>query len=160
MEFSTSISTRFGTFHLACNQDGLTRIILPGKVFLKTGKDVNNAPDLVIKATVQIQEYCEGKRTIFDLPLSPQGTEFQLQVWRIISSIPYGKTLSYGEIAARLGNRKKARAVGGAANANPIPLVIPCHRVIGADGSLTGFAGGLKLKDQLLRFEQDNNSRT
>ncbi|MEA2114015.1 MAG: methylated-DNA--[protein]-cysteine S-methyltransferase, partial [Thermodesulfobacteriota bacterium] len=87
------------------------------------------------------------------LPLSPQGTPFQLAVWELMQQIPYGETRSYGELAAGLGNPNKARAVGGAANKNPLPMVIPCHRVMGANGKLTGFAGGLATKQFLLSLE-------
>lgn len=111
------------------------------------------APNFLSEAAKQIVEYCEGNRTSFDFPLSIQGTEFQRRVWNIISRIPYGQTMSYGDIAEELGSRNKARAVGGAANANQLPLAIPCHRVVGSNGSLTGFAGGIKLKKLLLELE-------
>ncbi len=101
----------------------------------------------------QINDYFAGKRKKFDLALAPEGTTFQRQVWRELDKIPYGETRSYGEIAAGVGRPKGARAAGGAIGSNPIALVIPCHRVIGADGSLTGFGSGLPVKRQLLRLE-------
>lgn len=101
----------------------------------------------------QITEYFAGKRRDFDLPLHPQGTTFQLSVWAELRKIPYGRTLSYGELAERVGNRKGSRAVGAANGANPISLVVPCHRVIGSDGSLTGYGGGLPIKEALLKLE-------
>jgi len=101
----------------------------------------------------QLNAYFAGRLRVFDLPLRPQGTEFQLQVWRALRIIPYGDTWSYGQLAARLRRPKASRAVGAANGQNPIPVIIPCHRVIGADGSLTGFGGGLSIKRQLLALE-------
>ncbi|MDD2772325.1 MAG: methylated-DNA--[protein]-cysteine S-methyltransferase [Elusimicrobiales bacterium] len=101
----------------------------------------------------QLQLYFAGKLRKFDLPLDLRGTPFQMRVWRGLCAIPYGKTLSYGELARRVGNPRAARAVGMANNRNRIGIVVPCHRVIGADGSLTGYAGGLCLKERLLKHE-------
>jgi len=101
----------------------------------------------------QLREYFAGKRTTFDLALIPQGTEFQVKVWNELRRIPYGETISYKQLAERIGKPKAVRAVGAANGANPIPIVIPCHRVIGNDGSLTGFGGGLPLKKRLLELE-------
>ncbi|MFQ5668685.1 MAG: methylated-DNA--[protein]-cysteine S-methyltransferase [Candidatus Binatia bacterium] len=104
-------------------------------------------------ALTQLREYFAGRRRAFDVPLDPAGTPFQQRVWQMIAAIPYGQTVSYGEIARDLGNRQVTRAVGAAVGANPIPIIIPCHRVIGADGSLTGYGGGLRMKAWLLRHE-------
>ncbi|HEY6341450.1 MAG TPA: methylated-DNA--[protein]-cysteine S-methyltransferase [Bryobacteraceae bacterium] len=101
----------------------------------------------------QLREYFAGRRREFELPLDPEGTEFQKNVWRELQGIPYGRTISYGELARRIGNPKASRAVGAANGANPIPIVIPCHRVIGANGKLTGFGGGLPIKEKLLDLE-------
>ena len=101
----------------------------------------------------QLKAYFEGKLQDFDLPLSPQGTEFQLKVWKTLRTIPYGKTWSYGELARRIRRPDAQRAVGAANGQNPIPVIVPCHRVIGADGSLTGFGGGLPIKQKLLALE-------
>ncbi|WP_342380563.1 methylated-DNA--[protein]-cysteine S-methyltransferase [Myxococcus stipitatus] len=101
----------------------------------------------------QLGEYFAGRRRGFDLPLAPQGTEFQLQVWRELANIPFGGTISYAELALRLDKPTATRAVGAANGRNPIPIVLPCHRVIGTDGSLTGFGGGLPTKQFLLRLE-------
>lgn len=106
-----------------------------------------------VRAAAQLTEYFAGKRKVFDLPLDPQGTEFQKRVWQALREIPYGTTCSYGEIAAKVGNPKASRAVGGANNKNPIAIVIPCHRVIGANGSLVGYASGLQTKEALLKLE-------
>jgi methylated-DNA-[protein]-cysteine S-methyltransferase len=104
-------------------------------------------------AARQLREYFAGRRTEFDFPMEPQGTPFQLAVWKRLTEIPYGETISYGELARRVGNPKAARAVGAANRANPLPIVVPCHRVIGADGTLTGFGGGLPVKEALLALE-------
>ncbi len=102
----------------------------------------------------QLDEYFAGERTAFDLDLEPHGTEFQLQVWGALASIPYGETASYGDIARAVGRPRAVRAVGGANNANPISIIVPCHRVIGSDGSLTGYGGGLEVKRALLALER------
>jgi len=109
---------------------------------------------LIKKAAKQLTEYFSKKRTKFDLPLSPAGTEFQLSVWRALETIPFGETRSYMDIAVQIGNPKACRAVGMANNRNPIAIIIPCHRVIGRDGSLTGFGGGLDAKQYLLDLEK------
>lgn len=101
----------------------------------------------------QLAEYFAAGRRTFDLPLAPRGTEFQRRVWRALREIPYGETISYGELARRIGMPSASRAVGLANGANPLPILVPCHRVIGADGSLTGFGGGLPIKRQLLALE-------
>lgn len=102
----------------------------------------------------QLREYFEGKRRAFQLPLAPEGTPFQLRVWNALVEIPYGETLSYGQLASRIGDRSAARAVGLANGSNPLPIVIPCHRVIGSNGKLTGYGGGLAVKQQLLALER------
>lgn len=108
---------------------------------------------LLREAKRQLREYFAGSRSRFDLPLAPAGTLFQRRVWEELQKIPYGETISYGTLAARIGNPKAGRAVGMANHRNPIAIIIPCHRVIGADGSLTGYGGGLPLKEKLLALE-------
>ncbi len=102
----------------------------------------------------QLRAYFAGERKQFDLPLEMEGTEFQLSVWRELQRIPYGETISYLELARRIGNPKAVRAVGLANGQNPIPIIVPCHRVIGSDGSLTGFGGGMENKRKLLELER------
>ena len=109
---------------------------------------------LLAQAQRQLEEYFAGQRTAFDLPLRPQGTAFQRSVWQALQAIPYGETRTYGQIAAAVGRPKASRAVGGACHCNPIGIIIPCHRVVGASGSLTGYAGGLNRKAALLALEQ------
>ena len=113
---------------------------------------------LTNKAATQLQEYLAGRRKRFDLPLEPEGTAFQLSVWQAVSSIPYGQTRSYSWVADRIGKPRAARAVGMANNRNPLPVFIPCHRVIGASGKPAGYAGGLKLKEFLLDLERRSAS--
>ncbi len=108
---------------------------------------------ILMTAEIQLKEYFMGQRTSFDIPLEPEGTEFQKRVWQELSKIPYGQTISYGEQARRLGRPKAARAVGAANGKNPIGIIVPCHRVLGASGALTGFAGGIETKKQLLAIE-------
>lgn len=120
---------------------------------LRPGKDWRAAAAPFAQAQTQLGEYFRGTRRSFELALAPEGTPFQLAVWRALSAIPYGETVSYGEIARRLGLEAGARAVGLANGANPLPIIVPCHRVIGADGTLTGFGGGLQIKRSLLALE-------
>ncbi len=105
----------------------------------------------------QLSEYFAGERKEFDLPLALSGTEFQASVWQALQEIPYGETASYGAIAKQIGRPKAVRAVGAANGRNPIPIIVPCHRVIGSSGDLTGFGGGLDTKAELLRLEAENN---
>jgi methylated-DNA-[protein]-cysteine S-methyltransferase len=112
------------------------------------------AVDALRRAASQLSEYFAGVRTTFDVPLDPQGTAFELAAWTALRAIPYGRTVTYGEQARRLGDVRKARAVGAANGRNPISIIVPCHRVIGADGSLTGFGGGLAAKAWLLDHER------
>lgn len=109
---------------------------------------------LISEAVNQLREYFKGDRKIFTVPLKPDGTDFQQKVWKALTEIPYGQTTSYGEIAEKIGKPGGARAVGNANNKNPIAIMIPCHRVIGANGSLTGYAAGLNIKKQLLSLEK------
>ena len=103
--------------------------------------------------STQLAEYFDGRRHVFELPLAPEGTPFQLRVWNALLDIPYGETISYGELAVRIGDRSASRAVGLANGSNPLPIVIPCHRVIGSNGKLTGYGGGLPIKERLLTLE-------
>jgi methylated-DNA-[protein]-cysteine S-methyltransferase len=130
-------------------------------IFFKTGKKAPGRSDgfiigetaLLKKTSAQLKEYFRGQRTAFDIPLLAEGTVFQKSVWEALQKIPYGKTCSYKDIAAAAGNVKACRAAGMANNRNPIVIIIPCHRVIGADGSLTGYGGGLDKKRYLLELE-------
>ncbi len=110
--------------------------------------------ELLQSAVEQLRGYADGYRKIFDLPFRLSGTPFQNKVWQALLDVPYGQTCTYGELAKKIGNQQGARAVGGALNRNPLGIIVPCHRVVGASGKLTGFAGGLDLKKRLLELEQ------
>jgi methylated-DNA-[protein]-cysteine S-methyltransferase len=144
-----------GRLTLVADEDGLREISFPrgshaaGSV--PDGYRPNAEPFRDVMA--QLEGYFAGKLNSFDLALAPEGTPFQREVWSYLRTIPYGETVSYGDIARRLGRPNAYRAVGAANGRNPIPIIIPCHRVIGADGSLTGFGGGLPIKIQLLELE-------
>ena len=150
------LDTPIGTLLIAGDRDAVRRIEFP-----EEGKPARPEPDWIesalgpiAEAVCQLREYFSGQRTSFNLPLAPEGTEFQRNVWRRLQDIPYGETISYGELAKRVGNPKASRAVGAANGLNPLPIVIPCHRVIGSNGKLTGFGGGLPTKEALLTLEQ------
>ncbi|MBN2126628.1 MAG: methylated-DNA--[protein]-cysteine S-methyltransferase [Deltaproteobacteria bacterium] len=117
------------------------------------------AHPLLLRTGNQLEEYFAGRRKRFDLPMALDGTPFQKRVWELLLEIPYGETRTYGEIAGRLGDPRKARPVGGAVGMNPVGIIVPCHRVIGGDGSLTGFGGGLEVKSFLLNHETQGGKR-
>lgn len=121
------------------------------------GEPQNEKPDLLTeKAVSELKLYFDGVLRQFSFPIELSGTDFQKRVWKILIEIPYGKTVSYGAVAEHLGGKRYSRAVGGAVNKNPVLIVVPCHRVIGADGSLTGFACGISVKKYLLNSEKEN----
>lgn len=121
--------------------------------FVKSYKETTGDDSFQKEIKKELLEYFEGKRKEFDIPLEVEGTEFQKKVWIEMAKIPFGERMSYGELAERIGCPKGARAVGLACNKNKIPIIIPCHRVVGKNGNLTGFAGGLDVKAQLLKLE-------
>jgi len=151
----TTIESPIGDLTLIADDDALCAVLWHDE---KAGDDVarvgRDEHAVLSVAARQLDEYFSGERTDFDVPLHPQGTPFQLAAWRALQTIPFGETVSYGEQAARLGDRRKARAVGAANGRNPIPVIVPCHRVRGADGTLTGFGGGLDTKAWLLDHER------
>lgn len=126
--------------------------------FTQPQKALLQTTELLSMATIQLDEYFQGKRTTFSLPFKLTGTPFQLAVWKELQNIPYGQTTSYKEIAQKINKPKACRAVGMANNKNPLPIIIPCHRVIGSNGKLIGYAGGLKLKNYLLELEQSHTN--
>jgi len=150
------LDTPIGTLLIAGDANAVLQITFPsrGKAAKAEAGWVESQRGPVGEAIRQLREYFAGKRTGFDLPLAPRGTEFQRSVWRQLQEIPYGETISYGELARRVGNPKASRAVGSANGANPLPIVIPCHRVIAGNGTLGGFGGGLPMKQTLLALEQ------
>jgi methylated-DNA-[protein]-cysteine S-methyltransferase len=154
--FRSTLDTPYGELKLAVDSGGvLVELWLPNR-----GRAIESHEPFTRAATegmravhAQLNEYFLGKRRAFDLPIEARGTPFERRVWARLLEIPYGATTSYGEIATEFGLTNGARAVGRANGANPIPIIIPCHRVIGADGTLTGFGGGLPLKQALLELE-------
>lgn len=125
--------------------------------FVEEAGDKNGEMPLILKSALQqVDEYFKGKRKKFDLELKTNGTEFQQKVWKQLIEVPYGETSNYGKLAKAIGNEKASRAVGGANNKNKIAIIIPCHRIIGANGSLVGYAGGLWRKEWLLQHEKNN----
>lgn len=126
--------------------------------FTQPQKALLQTTELLSMATIQLDEYFQGKRTTFSLPFKLTGTPFQLAVWKELQNIPYGQTTSYKEIAQKINKPKSYRAVGMANNKNPLPIIIPCHRVIGSNGKLIGYAGGLKLKNYLLELEKSHTN--
>lgn len=126
--------------------------------FTQPQKALLQTTELLSMATIQLDEYFQGKRTTFSLPFKLTGTPFQLAVWKELQNIPYGKTTSYKEIAQKINKPKAYRAVGMANNKNPLPIIIPCHRVIGSNGKLIGYAAGLKLKNYLLELEKSHTN--
>ena len=154
--WQTAIDSPVGILGLVATRQGLRAVLWrnetnPVKLPNNIAEDADHP--ILRRAARQLAEYFAGKRISFDLPLDLHGTLFQLAVWRSLAKIPYGSTLSYGQQAALIGRPKAVRAVGRANGRNPTPIVLPCHRVVGADGSLTGFGGGLDLKLDLLRRE-------
>ena len=143
-----------GRHQLPGDPDGLSQISYPsGSRGQQPAAEWQRDDAALAAASAQLGEYFAGTRKVFSLPLRPAGTAFQLSVWAALREIPFGATISYGELARRIGHPSAARAVGAANGANPLPIVVPCHRVIGADNSLTGFGGGLATKRFLLAHE-------
>lgn len=148
------IDTPIGRLLIAGNAQGLVRIAFEGSSHATPNPDWSAAAcPLLDQAENELMAYFASERRQFSVPLNPQGTPFQNQVWQALSTIPYGQTCSYAAIAKQIGNPKAVRAVGAANGRNPLPIIVPCHRVIGSNGALTGFAGGLPIKQQLLALE-------
>ena len=148
-------STRIGRIGIEENGSAITKIYFINNDEQEEVLEKNETA-LLKEAIKQLNEYFDGQRSSFDLQLEPQGTEFQKKVWNALKEIPFGETRSYGEIAKIIGNEKASRAVGMANNKNPIPIIVPCHRVIGANGKLVGYAGGIDIKERLLNIEKSN----
>ena len=156
---ATTMESPVGTLTIVASGRGVRAVLWQHegdtRVPVGPGRGGDSDQDGVLAATVQqLQEYFAGTRTEFDLPLDPVGTDFQQSAWTALRTIAYGETVSYGEQARRMGDARKARAVGGANGRNPISIIVPCHRVVGSDGSLTGFGGGIENKAWLLDHER------
>lgn len=147
-EFEQTLKTPIGELQVCANEQGVTAILFT------PNEDYRPKPNAHTKeACQQLDEYFKGERKIFSLSLNAQGTEFQHGVWQQLQAIPFGRSCSYSDVAQEIGKPKAVRAVGAANGRNPIPIVVPCHRVIGSNGKLTGFAGGLETKAWLLQHE-------
>lgn len=147
------LKTPLGWLEIAASQGHLQHILFVDEPVHGASSD-----SLLTEAKQQLEQYFAGKRTDFELPLAPKGTEFQIKVWQALLTVPYGETCSYLDIAQTLGDHKAVRAVGAANGKNPLSIVVPCHRVIGKNGKLTGYAGGLSRKAWLLQLESGQNS--
>jgi len=152
MEFQTTYKSPLGFLNLKSDGLSVTELFFSESEFQE-----KNDCDVLLKCEQQLADYFAGKVIDFDLPLAPEGTEFQNKVWNELLKIPYGETITYLELAVRLGDSKSVRAVGTANGRNPLAIVIPCHRVIGAGNKLTGYAGGLDRKRWLLEHEMKHN---
>ena len=158
----TIFESPFGELTLVAGTEGLRRLYFPGTA--PPLDEAEHEPEVLADATTQLDEYFRGERTAFDLAVDLHGTPFQRKVWHVLQTIPYGATTTYGRVARQLGSELSSgvaqpRAVGAAVGATPVPIVIPCHRVIGADGSLTGYGGGLDRKRALLALEGSGGDR-
>ena len=162
--FFAKIDAPIGPLNVVSDGESIVGLQLPthrGELArVASGWAENPALPVLRDVADQLEEYFAGERAEFTLPLRPAGTEFQLKVWDQLCRIPFGKTISYGELAKRVGNMNASRAVGMANGRNPIAILIPCHRVIGADGSLTGFGGGVDVKQKLLVLEGAKTAST
>jgi len=144
-----------GRLYLAATDDGLTHVLFVAQMDRepRTVARTAAATRIVKETERQLAAYFAGRRREFDVPLAPVGTEFQREAWKALADVPFGETISYAELAKRMNRPRAVRAVGAANGANPIPIILPCHRVIGADGTLTGYGGGLETKRRLLSLE-------
>jgi methylated-DNA-[protein]-cysteine S-methyltransferase len=160
MRYQTKIDSPIGTLTLVAEDDALTEVRFPNDSHDDDIDMIDVADHAVLQqAADELGEYFSGARVDFDVPLDPRGTAFQLAAWSALRTIPYGETVSYGEQAKRLGDAGKARAVGAANGRNPLPIIVPCHRVVGANGHLTGFGGGIETKAWLLDHEREVRTR-
>lgn len=154
--FHKIVNSPVGDLTLVADQEALIAVLWEtewaGRVKIGATQ-LDDSHPLLEKTAAQLREYFQGSRTKFELPLKMQGTEFQVRVWSALQEIPFGETRTYAELAKAIGQPKASRAVGASNGRNPLSIVIPCHRVIGANGKLTGFAGGLPAKENLLRLE-------
>ncbi|WP_300690495.1 methylated-DNA--[protein]-cysteine S-methyltransferase [Chryseobacterium sp.] len=151
------VQSPVGNIRLIASDKGLAAILWEGEDYKRTKLSVPARQDespVLLQTEQQLTEYFENKRKVFEVPLDLKGTEFQMKVWEALLKIPYGVTKTYGDLAGILGDVKAVRAVGGALNKNPVSIIVPCHRIVGASGKLVGFAGGIENKSVLLDLER------
>lgn len=151
--FTICWNSPLGVMEIRSNGEAITAVSIGKGELEDTIDDFSAFPKVIAHCISELEAYFRGELIRFTVPLAPEGTEFRKKVWSALCEIPYGTTCSYGELAVQMGNPRACRAVGGANNHNPILIIIPCHRVIGADGSLIGYAAGLPVKEWLLRHE-------
>jgi methylated-DNA-[protein]-cysteine S-methyltransferase len=151
--FYTQYDSPFGKILLTANNEGLTGLSFLADNLSTLQHDGVNTSNILTETCLQLEQYFTGDRRIFSIPLAPQGTNFQKKVWLALGAINHGETVSYLWVAKKINNERAVRAVGAANSANPIPLIVPCHRVIGTNGKLTGYSGGIGLKAKLLMHE-------
>ena len=145
--------TEIGTIKISETEGKIIGLVFSDS---KKENEIERETDSIIKTYMQLKEYLSGKRKSFDIEIEMMGTEFQKKVWKELLNIPYGETRSYKDIATVIGNEKACRAVGNANNKNPIAIIVPCHRVVGSNGGMTGYAGGIDIKEKLLKIEKYN----
>ena len=151
----TTVASPIGPLTLMARDGHLTHLVMEDQAHaVDPPPGSRRDDDVFAEVTTQLDEYFAGERTSFDVPMTLEGTDFQRRVWAQLCAIPYGETISYGELARRVGNPNASRAVGSANGRNPVAVIVPCHRVIAADGSLGGYGGGLDRKVRLLSLEQ------
>ena len=150
------VETPLGITKIVGDQDGITHV----SILDNSENTSDNIPESLLECVTQLKAYFNNQLNTFDLKLNPEGTDFQKKVWKQLSKIPYGKTISYLDLAKQLGDAKTIRAAASANGKNPLWIIVPCHRVIGTDGSLTGYAGGLHLKQWLLNHESEYKQQT
>lgn len=156
--YQAQLDSPVGVLTLVASDEGLRQILWEDQAEQAEDATPAETHPILAAASAQLAEYFAGDRVEFDLPLDLIGTDFQKAAWLALADVPYGETSSYGEQAERIGRTGAFRAIGAANGKNPIPIVLPCHRIVGADGSLTGFAGGLAMKQRLLALERDQQS--
>ena len=149
-KYVSYLKSPIGQIKITADDNAINSILF---VFPDTEMEPENSNDVLLECRKQLNEYFAGKRKVFDVPIYQEGTEFQKKVWNELIKIPYGKTVSYNDIAKKVGGRNMMRAVGAANGKNQISIIVPCHRVIGSDGKLTGYAGGMWRKEWLLKHE-------
>jgi len=151
-EFYQIVTTRFGKLTIVATEQVVTQVLFGSRLLKHAHSGTNK---VLMQAAKEIEEYMAWERRFFSVPIAYDGTVFQNKVWTSLRDIPYGVTYSYKEFAESIGDPKASRAVGNANNKNPLPILIPCHRVIGWDGSLVGYAGGIEMKRKLLKLEEN-----